>query len=235
MSPSEGNVSPALEIASSHGGSPMIYEYPIIRVLDSVGHFFDRVSQRISPVPGHPDWRAMKITDFIDNHPGKVVCNLDNVCKQLGLALSGRQARRVFRRAMRIGFKEYLKKSRLAFAAEQLKKTTTVPIKAIEESEENFDTEVQLSASMHCPQAASPPSGAPPECVSDCAEQLDVSARSSAHQMAHRQGPAEKRHALALVCGGRILGNLCLSARLFRACGCGEFPDRPESRFPYSA
>ena len=131
MSPSEGNVSPALEIASSHGGSPMIYEHPVIRVLDSVGHFFDRVSHRISPVPGHPGWRAMKITDFIDNHPGKVVCNLDNVCKQLGLALSGRQARRVFRRAMRIGFKEYLKKSRLAFAAEQLKKTTTVPIKAI--------------------------------------------------------------------------------------------------------
>ncbi|PYT38142.1 MAG: hypothetical protein DMG45_24770 [Acidobacteria bacterium] len=131
MSPSEGNVSPATEIVSNHGGSPMIYEHPVIRVLDSVGYFFEHVSQQISHVPGHPDWRAMKITDFIDNHPGKVDCNLDNICKQLGLALSGRQARRVFRRAMRIGFKEYLKKSRLAFAAEQLKKTTTVPIKAI--------------------------------------------------------------------------------------------------------
>jgi transcriptional regulator GlxA family with amidase domain len=77
------------------------------------------------------DWRARKLKEFIDSQPGKVRWNLDDVCKQLGLPVSGRQARRVFRRAIRIGFKEYLKKSRLGFAAEQLKTTTTVPIKAI--------------------------------------------------------------------------------------------------------
>src|SRR5947207_2134927 len=90
-------------------------------------------------------------------------------------------------------------------------------------------------ASIVCPQAAAPPSGAPPECVSDRAEQLDVSARSSPYQMADRQGPAETRHTSALACGGGVLGNLCLSVRLFRACGHGELPDRPESRFPHSA
>ena len=131
MSSGEGNISPAREITSSHGESPMIYEQPLIQVLDSVGHFFDRLSQPTVHVPAYADWRAMKITDFIDSHPGKVGRNLDDVCKRLGLAMSGRQARRVFRRAMRIGFKEYLKKSRLTFAAEQLKGTTTVPIKAI--------------------------------------------------------------------------------------------------------
>src|SRR6266478_10029209 len=109
----------------------MIYKQPVIQVLDSVGHFFDRLSQRTVHVPTYADWRAMKITEFIDSHPGKVGWNLDDVCKRLGLAMSGRQARRVFRRAMRIGFKEYLKKSRLTFAAEQLKTTTTVQIKAI--------------------------------------------------------------------------------------------------------
>ncbi len=109
----------------------MIYEQPVIQVLDSVSHFFDRLSKRILHAPTHVDWRAMKITEFIDSHPGKVGCNLDDVCKQLGLTLSGRQARRVFRSTMRIGFKEYLKKSRLAFAAEQLKATTTEPIKVI--------------------------------------------------------------------------------------------------------
>lgn len=109
----------------------MIYERPIIQTLDSADHFFDRLSERILPVPADADWRAKKITGFIDSHPGKVGWNLDDICKQLGLPMSGRQARRVFRRAMRIGFKEYLKKSRLGFAAEQLKATTTVPIKAI--------------------------------------------------------------------------------------------------------
>jgi len=77
------------------------------------------------------DWRARKLKEFIDSQPGKFRWNLDDVCKQLDLAMSGRQARRVFRHVMRIGFKEYLKKSRLGFAAEQLKATTTVPIKAI--------------------------------------------------------------------------------------------------------
>src|SRR5260370_38111001 len=99
----------------------MIYKKPVIQVLDSVGHFFDPLSQRTVHVPAYADWRAMKITDFIDSHPGKVGWNLADVCKRLGLAMSGRQARRGVRRAMRIGFKEYLKKSRLTFAAAQLK------------------------------------------------------------------------------------------------------------------
>src|SRR5260370_36266164 len=106
--------------------------------------------------------------------------------------------------------------------------STSVP----ESLEENFGSEVQLAAPMVCPQAAAAPSGPSPECVSDRVEQLDVSARSSPHQMAHRQGPAAKRCASALACGGRVFGNLYLSARLFRACGYGEVPDRPESRFP---
>ena len=42
--------------------------------------------------------------------------------------------------------------------------------------EENFGSEVQLAAPMVCPQAAASPSAASPECVSDRAEQLDVSA-----------------------------------------------------------
>ncbi len=47
--------------------------------------------------------------------------------------------------------------------------------------EESFGSEIQLAAPMVCPQASAPPSGASPERVSDRAEQLDVSARSSPH------------------------------------------------------
>ncbi len=109
----------------------MTYERPDVRILCTLHAFWDRCLSKQLEAPAGTDWRAKKITDFIDSHPGKVRWNLDDLCKQLGLAMSGRQARRVFRRAMRIGFKEYLKKSRLGFAAEQLKTTTTVPIKAI--------------------------------------------------------------------------------------------------------
>ena len=108
----------------------MTYERPDVRILCTLHAFWDRCLSKQLEAPAGTDWRARKITDFIDSHPGKVGWNLDDICKQLGLAMSGRQARRVFRRAMRIGFKEYLKNSRLAFAAEQLK-ATAAPIKAI--------------------------------------------------------------------------------------------------------
>jgi len=109
----------------------MAYKRPDVRILGTVHAFWKQRISIQSDEPAEMDWRAKKIKEFVDSHPGKVGWNLDDVCKQLGLAISGRQARRVFRRARRIGFKEYLKKSRLGFAAEQLKATTTVQIKAI--------------------------------------------------------------------------------------------------------
>ena len=109
----------------------MAYKRPDVRIVCTAQAFWDQCVSMQLDEPAKMDWRAMKITEFIDSHPGKVGWNLDDVCKRLGLAMSGRQARRVFRGAVRIGFKEYLKKSRLAFAAEQLKGTTTVPIKVI--------------------------------------------------------------------------------------------------------
>ncbi len=109
----------------------MAYKRPDVRILGTAHAFWDQRISMQSDEPTEMDWRAKKIKEFVDSHPGKVGWNLDDLCKQLGLAISGRQARRVFRRAMRVGFKEYLKKSRLGFAAEQLKATTTVQVKAI--------------------------------------------------------------------------------------------------------
>jgi transcriptional regulator GlxA family with amidase domain len=109
----------------------MAYKRPDVRILSTVHAFWDQRISTQSDEATEMDWRARKIKEFVDSHPGKVGWNLDDLCKRLGLPVSGRQARRVFRSAIRIGFKEYLKKSRLAFAAEQLKATTTEPIKAI--------------------------------------------------------------------------------------------------------
>src|SRR5436305_1299145 len=98
--------------------------------------------------------------------------------------------------------------------------------KVSEESEENFDSEVQLAASMVCPRAASPPWGASLGFVFSCAWLFDFSARPSAQQVAHRQVPAEKGLCLAFFGGVSIFGFLCLSASFFRACGGGDFPTR---------
>jgi methylphosphotriester-DNA--protein-cysteine methyltransferase len=76
------------------------------------------------------DWRARKLKEFIDSQPGKVRGNPDEVCRELGLSMSGRQARRLFKGAEGISMKEYARKRRLVLAAEQLHRTNE-PIKVI--------------------------------------------------------------------------------------------------------
>jgi len=108
----------------------MAYKQPDVRILCTAQAFWD---QRISMQLGEPaemDWRARKIKEFIDRNPGRVPLSLSDVCKQLALPMSGRQARRLFRYSMGMGIKEYVKKRHLTVAAGQLQATNT-PIKEI--------------------------------------------------------------------------------------------------------
>jgi methylphosphotriester-DNA--protein-cysteine methyltransferase len=76
------------------------------------------------------DWRAQKLKEFIDAHPETSHWCLDEVCNHLHLGLSGRQARRLFKTCLQIGFRDYAKNRRLAFAAARLQ-ATNVSVKAI--------------------------------------------------------------------------------------------------------
>jgi transcriptional regulator GlxA family with amidase domain len=107
----------------------MNYERPVIQRREVAEGFLDLLVPRNIGAPAI-DWRAKKLKEFIDTHPGTLHVNLETVCQQLGLAMSGRQARRLFKESVRIGFREYGKNTRLAFAAEQLQKTDA-SIKAI--------------------------------------------------------------------------------------------------------
>lgn len=106
------------------------YEPPVIEVLGGVREFFDRILQRKLSVSANVDCRAWKIKEFIDNHPVQDHQNLDVVCKQLGLSMSGRQARRLFKVSTGVGIKDYAVHRRLSVAVEQLE-GTDAPVKAI--------------------------------------------------------------------------------------------------------
>ena len=108
----------------------MIYGRPVIRVLESLDAFFERLLPRTVPPSADTDWRARKLKEFIDQHQGKVSLKLGDACKQLGFPMSDRQARRLFKVSMGVGIKEYSMNRRLACAAEQLR-ATNAPIKAI--------------------------------------------------------------------------------------------------------
>jgi len=107
-----------------------IYERPTIEVLKGVDAYFERIFQRKLDVPAAIDWRASKIKEYIDTHPLLGGQNLNVVCKQLGLSMSGRQARRLFKVSTGVGIRDYAKNRRLSVAVEQLE-ATNVPVKAI--------------------------------------------------------------------------------------------------------
>ncbi len=108
----------------------MVYKRPVIQILDTLDAFFAQLLPRKFSVSACTDWRAQKLKEFIDRHSGRLAWNLDDICRELNLSMSGRQARRLFKGSTGIGIKEYAKSMRLAAAAEQLQ-TTNVPVKAI--------------------------------------------------------------------------------------------------------
>ena len=108
----------------------MIYGRPVIKVSASLDMFFARLLPRTIPPLADMDWRTRKLKEFIDSQLGKVRWNLDDVCRELGLSMSGRQARRLFMASTGAGVREYAKKKRLTSAAERLQ-ATNAPVKAI--------------------------------------------------------------------------------------------------------
>lgn len=92
--------------------------------------FFERLLPRTIPPLNDMDWRARKLKEFIDSQPRKARWNLDDVCRELGLSMSGRQVRRLFMASTGVGVREYAKKKRLTSAAERLQ-ATNAPVKAI--------------------------------------------------------------------------------------------------------
>jgi len=108
----------------------MIYKRPGIQILDSLDAFFDRFLPRKFDVTAGTDWRVKVVKEFIDSHSTNARWNVDDVSKELGLPLSGRQLRRLFKASAGIGIREYAKNRCLASAAEQLR-VTHAPVKTV--------------------------------------------------------------------------------------------------------
>ena len=106
------------------------YARPLVELLGSVDAFFDRKLRPEQKAPTYIDWRAKRLKELIDTDPSQGHRNLADLCKQLGLSMSSRQARRLFKLATGVGIRDYAKNRRLSVAIEQLKVMNT-PVKAI--------------------------------------------------------------------------------------------------------
>jgi methylphosphotriester-DNA--protein-cysteine methyltransferase len=115
-------------VREPEGRQVMIHEQQFVQRFETAGSLANQLFQQ--GVARHVDWRAKKLKDFIDNTPDKIRGNLHEVCGQLQLSLSDRQARRLFKDSTGISIREYARKRRLVLAAQQLQDTGE-PIKVI--------------------------------------------------------------------------------------------------------
>jgi len=112
------------------GPRTVIYNRPQIHRLEGIDAYVRLILDRKCTLRADIDWRAGRMKEFIDNHPERVPRDVTDLCKQIGLPLSGRQGRRLFKSSTGIGIRSYSMKIRLGAAAEQLR-VTNVPIKVV--------------------------------------------------------------------------------------------------------
>ena len=108
----------------------MTYEQPVVLRWGSPRELLQLFVSKDTVARPSEDWRVQKLKNLIDSDPTRAQWRLDEVCRQLDLCISARQARRLFKTCTGLGVKEYAKKKRLEAAAEQLQ-TTDAPVKAI--------------------------------------------------------------------------------------------------------
>ncbi len=114
----------------------MIYQPPKIQHREILRPVLERLirqsPQLVSANPSSTgtDWRVEKLQHFLNTAQGRLGWNLNGICKQLDLGVSGSHGARLFKKHTGLGVREYAKRKRLAVALDKLK-TTTLSIKEI--------------------------------------------------------------------------------------------------------
>jgi AraC-like DNA-binding protein len=102
----------------------MVYETPTVYCEGELTPALERLlGDMPSPLPTI-DWRVKRLVRFIDKQDGKLGWNLNHICEQLELGVSGSHSAKLFKQHTGIGIREYAKKRRLTVAAGKLKETT---------------------------------------------------------------------------------------------------------------
>ena len=108
----------------------VIYNRPQIHLLGGIDAYVRLILDRKCTLRADIDWRAGRMKEFIDSHPERVSRDVNDLCKQIGLSLSSRQGRRVFKVSTGVAIGEYANYTRLMAAAKRLQ-TTDAPVKTI--------------------------------------------------------------------------------------------------------
>jgi len=75
----------------------MLYEQPMVLRWGSPREFLNLFVSKESDTRASEDWRVRKLRNLIDSDPAGAQWRLDEICRQLDLCISARQARRLFK------------------------------------------------------------------------------------------------------------------------------------------
>jgi AraC-like DNA-binding protein len=102
----------------------IMYHGPNIQRLGTISAFIDqRLLEMVKPT-NYADWRVTRFQGFVDNQDGRIGWNAQEICRELGLGISGSRLARLFRRCLGVTLREYAKRKRLWVAAQRLKNPT---------------------------------------------------------------------------------------------------------------
>jgi AraC-like DNA-binding protein len=103
------------------GPSLVMYQGPGIQMLGTISAFINqRLVETVKPT-NYADWRVTRFRRFVDNQDAKIGWNIQQICRELGFGISGSRLARLFRRCLGVTVREYVKRKRFCFAAQQLK------------------------------------------------------------------------------------------------------------------
>src|SRR6266404_3085453 len=103
------------------GASPMIYQRPGIQILGTISEFINQRLVEIVKPTNYADSRVTTFQQFVDYQDGRIGWNIQQICRELALGISGRRLARLFRRCLGVTVREYVKRKRLWLAAQRLK------------------------------------------------------------------------------------------------------------------
>jgi methylphosphotriester-DNA--protein-cysteine methyltransferase len=101
----------------------MIYEEPRIYRVAVARSVVNRTLGEMAKPSPPADWRVEGLLRFIEKEGGKLGWDLNGVCAQLQLGISGSHAAKLFSRHTGMGIREYAKQVRLTRAAMKLRTT----------------------------------------------------------------------------------------------------------------
>jgi AraC-like DNA-binding protein len=101
----------------------MQYERPAVEYLEPLTTFIYRSVPKLPDIPDNIDRRLLKITNYFDSEQGRERRDLEKLCRELSIGISGDRVARLFHQSIGIAFKNYIATKRFLHSLADVENT----------------------------------------------------------------------------------------------------------------